>query len=42
MLTQEISAVVVGPERRTVITLDLDLYERGTQDTAVNRQSWQW
>jgi len=26
MLTQEISAVVVGPERRTVITLDL--YER--------------
>jgi len=28
MLTQEIWAVVVGPERRTVITLDLDLYER--------------
>ena len=28
MLTQDISAFVVGPERRTVITLDLDLYER--------------
>ena len=28
MLTQDISAVVVGPERRIVITLDHDLYER--------------
>ena len=28
MLNQAISAGVVGPERRTVITLDLDLYER--------------
>ena len=28
MLTQEMLAVVVGPERRAVITLDLDLYER--------------
>lgn len=27
-LTQEISAVVMGPERSTIITLDLDLYER--------------
>lgn len=27
-LTQNISAVVVGPDRKTVITLDLDLYER--------------
>ena len=28
MLTQDRSVVVVGPERRTVITLVLDLYER--------------
>ena len=28
MLTQNISAVIVGHERRTVITLDLNLYER--------------
>ena len=28
VLTHDISAVVGGPERRTVITLDLDLYER--------------
>jgi len=27
-LTQNISAVVMGPDRKTVITLDLDLYER--------------
>ena len=28
MLCQGVSAVVVGPERRTMITLDLDLYSR--------------
>jgi len=27
-LTQNISDVVMGPDRKTVITLDLDLYER--------------
>jgi hypothetical protein len=31
MLTQRISAVVAGPERRTLITLDLDLYIRAIQ-----------
>jgi len=28
-LTQNISAYVVGPNRRTLITLDFDLYQRG-------------
>ena len=27
-LTQNISAVVMGPDRKTVVTLDLDLYKR--------------
>ena len=31
MLTHGISAVVVGPERRTILTLDLDLYNRALQ-----------
>ena len=31
MLAQGISAVVVGPERKTLITLDLDLYNRALQ-----------
>ena len=31
MLTQGISSVVVGPERKTIITLDLDLYNRALQ-----------
>ena len=26
MLTQKISAVVVGPSRKTIITLDMDLF----------------
>ena len=28
MLTQEISAVVVGPSRKTIITLGMDLFQR--------------
>ena len=28
-MTQEISAVVVGPRKKTIITLDLDLFQRG-------------
>ena len=28
LLTQEISAVVVGPSRKTIITLDMDLFQR--------------
>ena len=40
-LTQEISAVVVGPERRTIITLDLDLYERALKiQQSVNTDRW--
>jgi hypothetical protein len=40
-LTQEISAVVVGPERRTIITLDLDLYERALKiQQSVGSNSW--
>ena len=31
MLTQGISAVVVGPDRKTIIMLDLDLYNRALQ-----------
>ena len=31
MLTQGFSSVVVGPERKTIITLDLDLYNRARQ-----------
>ena len=30
-LTQDISSYVVGPQRRTLITLDLDLYQRALQ-----------
>jgi len=40
-LTQNISAVVVGPERRTVIELDLDLYNRAMQiQQSVKNQNW--
>ena len=40
-LTQEISAVVVGPERRTIFTLDLDLYERAlTIQQSVGSNRW--
>lgn len=40
-LTQGISAFVVGPERRTVITLDLDLYSRAPQiQQSVGNRNW--
>lgn len=40
-LTQGISAVVVGPERRTIITLDLDLYERAIKiQQSVGNTNW--
>jgi hypothetical protein len=41
MLTQGISAFVVGPERRTLITLDLDLYNRALQiQQSVGNTNW--
>lgn len=41
MLTQGISAVVVGPERKTIITLDLDLYSRALQiQQTVGNTNW--
>ncbi|XP_044180398.1 uncharacterized protein LOC114947533 [Acropora millepora] len=40
-LTQGISAFVVGPERQTVITLDLDLYSRALQiQQSVGNRNW--
>ena len=40
-LTQEISAVVVGPERRTIITLDLDMNERALKiQQSVGSNRW--
>ena len=40
-LTQEISASVVGPDRRTLITLDLDLYNRAIQiQESVGHKNW--
>ena len=40
-LTQNISAVVVGPERRTIIELDLDLYQRAVQiQPSVKNKNW--
>ena len=40
-LTQGISAFVIGPERRTVITLDLDLYSRALQiQQSVGNRNW--
>ena len=40
-LAQGISTLVVGPQRRTVITLDLDLYERGIKlQQAVGNSNW--
>lgn len=41
MLTQGISALVVGPERRTLITLDLDLYNRALRiQQSVGNTNW--
>jgi hypothetical protein len=41
MLTQGISAYVVGPERKTLITLDLDLYNRALQiQQTVGNTNW--
>lgn len=41
MLTQGISAFVVGPERRTIITLDLDLYNRALHiQQSVDTSNW--
>ena len=41
MLTQGISAVVVGPEKKTLITLDLDLYNRAVQiKQSVGNRNW--
>lgn len=41
MLTQEISAYVVGPDRRTIITLDMDLYERAMKiQGSVQNKNW--
>ena len=40
-LAQNIWAVVVGPERRTVLELDLDLYQRAVQiQQSVKRKNW--
>ena len=41
MLTQGISAFVVGPERKTLITLDLDLYNRALHiQQSVGNTNW--
>jgi len=41
MLTQGISAFVVGPERRVLITLDLDLYSRALKiQQSVGDKHW--
>ena len=41
MLTQGISAFVVGPDRKTLITLDLDLYNRALQiQQSVGNSNW--
>ena len=41
MLTQGISAYVVGPNRRTVITLDLDLYQRALKiQESIKNRNW--
>ena len=41
MLTQGISAFVVGPERRVLITLDLDLYSRALKiQQSVGNKLW--
>ena len=40
-LTQEISAVVVGPDRKTLITLDLDLFSRALKiQQSVGNDNW--
>ena len=40
-LAQDISALVVGPERWTLITLDLDLYQRALQlQESVKNKYW--
>ena len=41
MLTQGVSAVVVGPDRKTIITLDLDLYNCALQiQQTVGNTKW--
>ena len=41
MLTHGISAVGVGPDRKTIITLDLDLYNRAIQiQQTVENTNW--
>ena len=41
MLTQGISTLVVGPERRTPITLDLDLFKRSLRiEQSVGYTKW--
>ena len=41
MLTQGISAHVIGPEQKTLITLDLDLYQRGLKiQQSVGNHNW--
>ena len=40
-LTQQISASIVGPDKRTLITLDLDLYNRAIQiQESVGNKNW--
>lgn len=40
-LTQNISAIVVGPDRRTLITLDLDLFNRALQiQVSTKNKNW--
>ena len=40
-LTQQISASIVGPDKRTLITLDLDLYNRSIQiRESVGNKNW--
>ena len=40
-LKQEISATIIGPNRRTLITLDLDLYNRAIQiQESVGNKNW--
>ena len=40
-MAQDISAVVVGPDRRTVITVDMDLYRAGLKLRAsVKNKKW--
>ena len=40
MMAQEISAVVVGPREKTIITLDLDLFQRGLKVMQSTGHNW--